>query len=269
MTEIWKLDCVKCGTIVEYASKRGILIARKNKTPCPACRGKQPRSRIISNTQWNRICPSCKQIKYYSSKRNWDRAVKTNSHCPQCHPGPDQKTIKKIIDHMKGKKYPTRASNERKTKELKYFRVCPNCKNEIGYVHEYSRDRANKSNTICNRCSNYVYKKTWNYVIKDDHIKKMAAKKAGYNSFADYMADLDHKKQYYREVRRITRQQPIHMLEHYGELMGRCGTPGAYQLDHIISIDKGYQEKRPASQIGHISNLRIISWEENRHKWNV
>lgn len=46
----------------------------------------------------------------------------------------------------------------------------------------------------------------------------------------------------------------------------RCGVDGAYQLDHIISIKRGFEEGIPASTISHISNLQFISWKANRSK---
>jgi hypothetical protein len=175
---------------------------------------------------------------------------------------------RKVAKSLTGKTYENRLSNERQTKKLEYFRTCPGCRLEIGYVHEFTRNRANKQNTVCNSCSSRLYKKSWSYVIKDEHVKKMAAKRAGYASFEQYMAELPKKKQYIREVRRITNQQPLWTLPNADKLIGLCGVDGAYQLDHIISIDEGFKKGLPPSQIGHISNLQYIPWAENRAKWN-
>lgn len=49
--------------------------------------------------------------------------------------------------------------------------------------------------------------------------------------------------------------------------IGKSGISGAYQLDHIISIKRGFDNGYCPSTIGHISNLQIITWEENRSKW--
>ena len=82
------------------------------------------------------------------------------------------------------------------------------------------------------------------------------------------MKDLDAKKKYYRKVRRITNKQPLDQLENYDKLRGLCGVEGAYQLDHIISIDEGYRQNIPAEEIGHIANLQIIPWKRNLLKSN-
>jgi hypothetical protein len=47
---------------------------------------------------------------------------------------------------------------------------------------------------------------------------------------------------------------------------GRCGVSGAYQLDHIISINFGWKNNIPAEQIGEMKNLKMIPWKENRKK---
>jgi hypothetical protein len=47
---------------------------------------------------------------------------------------------------------------------------------------------------------------------------------------------------YKREVWKITKMQPIHMLENFEKPRGLCGQKGAYQLDHITSIKKGLSQ---------------------------
>lgn len=263
------LECPKCNNQVKYKTLKGFTTARKNNTPCPTCRGKSARRHDVGITPWHRTCPSCHQIKYYSSKRNWKRAMDTNSVCPKCNPGPSKETVCKIVDSLLKKTYPNRASNTKKGKVLPFKRNCPGCSKELSYVNERSVIRANNENSVCNSCSSKIYKKSWQYVIKDDHIKKMAAKKAGYESYETYMQDLDNRKKYYREVRKITRKQDISVLENYNKLRGLCGVDGAYQLDHIIPISVGYEKKLPPSTIGDISNLQIIPWKDNLLKSNV
>jgi len=46
------------------------------------------------------------------------------------------------------------------------------------------------------------------------------------------------------------------------------GTEGGYQLDHIYPISVGYKNNIAPEVIGGINNLRLISWEENRRKWD-
>lgn len=264
----YTLMCANCNEITTYASSRAFLKAKNNKTLCAKCRGKSPRRRDIGITNWSRECPSCKTIKYYSSKRNLTRAINTNSNCPNCHSGPSADTIKLIVKTLKAKKYPNRKSNTKVGKPAPFKRNCPVCDKELSYVSERSCSRANIQNSICNSCSSRVYKKSWVYVIKDKHTKQMAATKAGYSSYAEYMKDLDSKKKYYREVSRITRQQDISILENFDKLRGLCGVNGAYQLDHIIPISVAYSQNLSPKQIGNITNLQIIPWKDNLQKSN-
>lgn len=214
---------------------------------------------------YQRNCPICNVVLTCTDRSNFTHATKKNSWCMKCSMSKrmNPEIAKKLSKSLMGIKRPNRASNTREGKELKYWRVCPSCKKDIGYVIKWSCTRANRDNAICNSCSNEVYKKSWIYVIKDEHIKKMAAKKAGYETFTAYMADLDKKKKYYREVRLITKQQNISLLENFDKLRGLCGVEGAYQLDHVISVSKGYQDNISPDIIGSISNLQIVPWKIN------
>lgn len=53
-----------------------------------------------------------------------------------------------------------------------------------------------------------------------------------------------------------------------GYVLGRPGTPDAYNVDHIYSIFQGYQNEVSPLVIGHRENLEVISWEENLSKWS-
>lgn len=46
-----------------------------------------------------------------------------------------------------------------------------------------------------------------------------------------------------------------------------CGKEGGYQLDHIISIKRGFSENIPVEEIARMENLQLIPWQENRKKW--
>jgi 5-methylcytosine-specific restriction endonuclease McrA len=80
--------------------------------------------------------------------------------------------------------------------------------------------------------------------------------------------DKDSFQQYKADVARVTRQQDLTLLENNDKPRGLCGVNGAYQLDHIVPVKYGYDNGIPAKEIGHISNLRIIPWQENRAKWD-
>jgi hypothetical protein len=78
-------------------------------------------------------------------------------------------------------------------------------------------------------------------------------------------ADLQEFKKYRRACYRQTKSHPIHLLLNY-EKRGRCGTAGAYQIDHKLSIIEGFKQKVCPSIIGHICNLECLPWKENRTK---
>lgn len=73
---------------------------------------------------------------------------------------------------------------------------------------------------------------------------------------------------YIAEVRKFTRRHKhVYSKWENFDKIGRCGVSGAYQLDHIVSIRHGFLNGIHPSTIGDISNLQIITWEENRKKW--
>ena len=90
-------------------------------------------------------------------------------------------------------------------------------------------------------------------------------KRYGYSSYKEYRETMSDWEKYKVDVRRITETQPIQLLENYDK-RGVCGQEGAYQLDHIYSIFKGFKNQVPPSIVGHIDNLQMITWEENNKK---
>lgn len=72
--------------------------------------------------------------------------------------------------------------------------------------------------------------------------------------------------QYKLKVNQITKSNDLSVLPNYDKPRGVCGVPGAYQLDHIISIKYGFDNNIDPVIIGGIDNLRFIPWEENRLK---
>lgn len=222
--------------------------------------------KITKDSEFYRNCPECDKTLYYSCKRYLERAENNNSVCRNCRKMPD--SLKQTLsEHWKGKKRPNYPKTKKNTTQSEWFRNCPSCSKVIYYSGNWHRKDADKKNSICNSCSAYKYKKTWEYRIKDEHIKQMRATKAGYDTFEEYMEDLPEKKKYHREVWRITYQQDLESFENY-EKRGRCGVEGAYQIDHIISIDEGYKKSIEPEVIGDISNLQMLRWEDNLSKSN-
>ena len=72
---------------------------------------------------------------------------------------------------------------------------------------------------------------------------------------------------YKTEVYSVTRKCDLSILENYNMPRGLCGVDGAYQLDHIISIKRGFDTNISPEIIGNITNLQFIPWKENRTKW--
>jgi|APSaa5957512576_1039674.scaffolds.fasta_scaffold07885_2 hypothetical protein len=83
----------------------------------------------------------------------------------------------------------------------------------------------------------------------------------------EWKALQDDKAMYYRDVWRVTKNQPIDTLPNYKK-RGNAGIDGNYQLDHIYPISRGFMNGIPADVIGNISNLQMLDWYENRVKGN-
>lgn len=88
------------------------------------------------------------------------------------------------------------------------------------------------------------------------------ARRNGYNTYEEYRESLPAWRAYKIDVWRITNQQPLHILENFDK-RGVNGQTEAYTLDHITSIKRGFIQNIPPEQIGHISNLQMLPWEEN------
>jgi hypothetical protein len=47
---------------------------------------------------------------------------------------------------------------------------------------------------------------------------------------------------------------------------GRCGVPGAYQLDHKRSIKECFLNDVSAEEAAALDNLQLLPWKDNRSK---
>jgi hypothetical protein len=212
---------------------------------------------------WYRKCPICNSEVNYSNKRCWYNANRSDAKCKECQNKENSK-------YWKGRVKPNYPSKRRsKLQPTEYIRNCPDCDKMLYYANKYNLNEALNSNTVCDGCANYKYEKTWNDVITEDHIKSMRASKAGFSSWEEYEQKYPKKKAYINEVHKLTRKQPLHTLSNYSKLeenWGMMGEDGAYQIDHIISIDQGWKEHTPPEEISNISNLQVMKWEDNRKK---
>jgi hypothetical protein len=214
---------------------------------------------------YKRDCPKCGDVIEYKNPRSFKWASNDGKPCRKCYSKNIADTLKKKV--ADGTFIPhTRDKNIENLQVRKYSRECSNCNNTMLYMSERSLKKAIYGKTICNSCSAKVYKKTFNDVITEDHIKQMRATKAGFKDWEEYVEKYPKKKFYKREVWRYTYKNPLNELEHW-EKRGRCGVEGAYQLDHIQSINWGWENGIPAEQIADWNNLRMIPWKDNRDKW--
>lgn len=177
-------------------------------------------------------CTSCGKVTEYTNKRSWYNATaklkKTGIlRCPPCA-GKEGRDASdvKITGRPKGSK----TSPER--------------------LKGHSRPGAGK------RLSDSL--------TKEQRLQGIATR-LGYETYEEYEATLSDWEKYKNEVIRITNSQPLWLLENHDK-RGPSGQEGAYQVDHIYSKYKGFKNGVPASIIGHIDNLVMLPWKENRDK---
>jgi Zn finger protein HypA/HybF involved in hydrogenase expression len=214
---------------------------------------------------YKRNCPNCNCELEYTNKGSWYNAKKANSKCKKCYHTSASITLKEKYKNGEFNFVPR--NKEREKTLLKPFKKnCPNCGDEMSYVRQETLNESIRKNNMCNRCSTIVHKKGIMNGVSKEHIQQMRASKAGFSSWEEYVEKYPKKEMYKREVWRLTYQQPLDTLENWDK-RGRCGVDGAYQLDHIKSINWGWENKVSAEVIAEWSNLRMIPWKENRDKW--
>ena len=103
-----------------------------------------------------------------------------------------------------------------------------------------------------------------NSLTKEQRLKGIA-KRNGYETYEEYQATLSDWEKYKNEVWRITNQQPLQLLENYDK-RGTSGLEGAYQIDHVYSVLKGFKNQIPPFLIGNINNLQMLPWLDNVKK---
>lgn len=210
---------------------------------------------------YKRNCPKCGDEIQYKNPRSFKWADIDGNPCRKCYSKQVSSTLKEKYE--KGEFNFVKRNKEReKTLLRNYHRNCPDCGKEMSYASKGTLETGIKRNTICNKCSVYKYNKTFKDVIKPEHTLQMRATKAGFQNFDEYKLRYPKKQFYKREVWRLTYQHPLDTLEHW-ELRGRCGVEGAYQLDHIKSINWGWENGIPPEVIAEWDNLRMIPWRTN------
>ena len=82
--------------------------------------------------------------------------------------------------------------------------------------------------------------------------------------------DIDERKRYTTQVRHLSEK----IYRENKEIINPLDLPRVrakreafgYQLDHIISIKRGYEEQIPVEKIASIDNLQMLLWEDNHNK---
>lgn len=212
---------------------------------------------------WYRDCPRCDDPIEYTNKGSWYNARRNESTCLSCQREKCSETLKK--KHASGE-LTMPISKPRDQYEYTHSRPCPECDNDIWYTSEKGMKNALCRGSICNSCSAKKYKKGVSFAGATlDQIKQMRASKAGFSSWEEYKEKYPKKKMYKQEVWRHTYKNDLESLEHWDK-RGLCGVEGAYQLDHITSVNEGWENGIPPEEIARMDNLQMIPWEENRLK---
>lgn len=181
-------------------------------------------------------CPSCNSPQFYVSKRQFQKAVKENRICRSCNNKKSSTPENKCIDC---------SASITKNKAVQR---CKSCAGKI---------RGTTMPSSLGRKFSVESSRKLSEALLKHHRERRCSK------HVDFYRE---KKVYYNEVRRITRQQPIHLLENYDKEMGRGCKEGVYQLDHIISRIEGFRKGINPQVIGGIGNLRIIESAANNKK---
>lgn len=99
-----------------------------------------------------------------------------------------------------------------------------------------------------------------NSMRKEHAAKIIASRQAVYNS-EKYKSRKEKFKAYKKRVWELTEKQPWQTLEN-SNLRGFNN----YHIDHVLSIYEAFKRNLPPEVPAHISNLRMIPWEENMRK---
>lgn len=218
-------------------------------------------------SDYSRLCPKCGETLYYSGSKNLQRAIDNGRPCNTCRVMSDEQKQKiRETNIRKGIKPPKTTKEFLRNRDYKFFKDCPRCGEQMKYTSQWRLNKSTKEGTMCKSCRAIVFDIGKNR-LTDVGIKKMRATKAGFLSWEEYLERYPIKKQYKADVWRHTYKQPLNELKNYDK-RGRMGVEGAYQIDHIISVDEGFKKGIAAEVIGHISNIQILPWEENLEKSN-
>lgn len=202
---------------------------------------------------FTRECPKCKKEVKHKSKYNHRDALKEGRLCKSCMlKGRSQKELygdryDEVID-KRGK-----AISENLKDGMWWHDKITSARYENGtFKHSQERRKQIAEQTIFkNKGKEHIHVQKW---LKENNL-----------TWEEYEAEQSEYRKYVKEVWWWTRRQDItHLLN--VEKRGKAGVEGAYQLDHIIEISEGFVKGIDPKIIGDISNLQMITWEENNRK---
>ena len=154
------------------------------------------------------------------------------------------------------------------------------CSQRCGALHQYRNGMSDEQKKAISE--SMKGKPSWNtgmamvkeciccgkeFKAKGKRLRKIA-KFCSMNCRSEYSyKNKDEKKiRYYKEVWKLTKQQPLETLEN-SDKRGRIDLmENAYNLDHIIPIIYGYENNIPPHEIADISNLQFIPAIDNHRK---
>jgi len=218
---------------------------------------------------FQRNCPDCNDVIYYTDIGNYTKSLKHNYQCRKCYnnriytcPNPNNNPKCKNKRNKRAKVCVSCKHYGRKLSEDTKLKISNGTKGENSpnfgkiYTEKEKKHLSNKLkefrkiNPVSDKTKEKMSisaKKHWQPIIEQNKLK------------------MPEKKRYYNDVRRITRQQPIHLLENYNKI-GLAGISGAYHVDHMVSKKVGFDNNIDPNIIGNIVNLQIIPWLENVSK---
>lgn len=94
-----------------------------------------------------------------------------------------------------------------------------------------------------------------------EFLARMSAPKEAKYKYPGKSFKLKSWRDYYKHVWALTKQQPLQQLLNF-EFRDFFN----WQLDHMVSVADGYRRDLPAEWVADISNLRIITFDENKKK---
>ncbi len=137
---------------------------------------------------------------------------------------------------------------------------CNDCQEE--YSQRFSRDKE-----VCYKCRKSA-------MMKDNKLGAGKGRKIPSiqgSLHPRWNPNKDAQSDYYTKVRKYTEQTYVEnqsFINPNNLPRTLCGVPGGYQLDHKVSVKKGFMFGINPKVLGSVDNLQMLPWEENRQKWS-